>query len=154
MKNLLVSAIVAAASLLPFHNAEAQGMSFGGFEPNYKFTFTVQDVVSIKTQGALAPPTKAPIPRGLPKYKKGQKVKFKIGNKGQIIAKGMNIPFSADRPTANVYTRVTTGLKAKTDTCTIAKSSNNKATAATIAFLRYSGSPFNMTTYSLTYTLR
>lgn len=153
MKTILLPVAIAVTSLFSLPSVEAQEKSFGGFKPNYKFTLRVQNVVSIKSQGLVVQPVKAPIPKGLPKYKKGQKVKFKIGNKGELIAKGTNLPFSADAGSANVYTTVTTGKNAKTYTGTIAKS-KNKATAATLAYLQYSGSPFSMKTYSLTYTLR
>jgi hypothetical protein len=153
MKTLLLPAI-AAFFLLPIHSADAKGKTFGGFKANYKFNLKVEEVISFKSTGIFGKPQKAPIPNGVPKYKKGQKVKFKIGNKGELIAKGASIPFLSDGGTSNVYNKVSTGTNPKTDTATVYKDADNKASGAALSFIRISGSPFNLTTYTLTYTLR
>ncbi len=151
MKTVLLPLIIAAAAILPCQQAEAA--KFGGFKPGYNFTLKVEEVISSKVTG-FGTPQKAKIPSGLPKYKKGQKVTFKIGRKGILIAKDLAIPFTADAGTSNVYNKVITGSAPKTDTATVYKDGKNKAIGAAITYVRISGSAFNLSTYSLTYTLR
>jgi len=152
MKKLLLPAI-AALLLLPLHNAAAKGKTYGEFKPNYKFTFKVEEVISAEASLLTGTSKKAKIPKGLPKYKKGQKVKFKIGRKGELIARGTKIPFLADGGTSNAYNKVTTGSKPKTDTATVFKA-NGKATGVALYYVRITGKAFSMKTYTLTYTLR
>jgi hypothetical protein len=152
MKTLLIPAI-AAIFLLPFHSADAQGKTFGGFKSNYKFSFKVEEIVSAEV-GLTGANTNAPIPKGVPKYKKGQTVKFKIGRKGELIAVGTKIPFAADAGTSNVYSKVTTGKLPKSDAATVFKDANSKATSVALNFTRVKGIGLSTKTYNLTYTLR
>lgn len=152
MKTLLIPAI-ASIFFLSFQSAEAKGKTFGGFKSNYKFALKVEEVISAEA-GLTGNNPNARIPKGVPKYKKGQKVKFKIGRKGELIAKGTKIPFKADGGSSNVYTKVTTGRKPKTDTATVYKDLNNKVTGVAMSFIRVTGSGLDTKTYTLTYTLR
>ena len=113
MKQLLLQTIACCAILLPFSQVEAK--TFGEFKPGKAFTLTVDQVISVKTVG-FTYNTKAAIPAGVPKFKKGQKVKFKIGKKGQLTAKGLSIPYKSDAGTSNTYFVVTTGTSSKADT--------------------------------------
>jgi hypothetical protein len=155
MKTFLLPAIIAIAALMPFQQSEAA--KFGGFKSGHKFNLKVEEVISVKTTGLFGKPTKVPIPSGLPKFNKKQKVTFKIGKKGELTAKGISLPFTTDGGTSNVYNKVVTGTSPKTDTAIIYKGADNKATGAALTFIRVSGSPsnpFDVSTYSLTYTLR
>ena len=151
MKKLLLQAIVCASVLLPFSVAEAK--TYGGFKPGKTFTFTVKEVVSIKAVG-FSKPVKAPVPSGVLKLTKGQKVQFKIGASGQLTAKGLSIPFKADGGSANVYTKVTTGAKPAADTAQVFKTSKNVPTAVSLSFVRASYAGFNTTTNTVAYTLK
>ena len=147
--------VIAALLLLPLHNAAAQGKTYGEFKPNYKFSLKVEEVVSAQVAGTFLNPGKAKkvkIPKGLPKYKKGQKVRFKIGQKGELIAPGTKIPFKVDGGSSNVYNKNTKGRYPKTDTAVVYKA-NGKATGAALTFIRISGTPFKLKTYTLVYTL-
>ena len=152
MKKLLFQALACAAVLLPF--SQAQAKSFGGFKSGKTFTFKVEEVISAKAVG-FNKATKAPIPAGVPKYKKGQKVKFKIGAKGQLIAKGVSIPFKADGGSANVYNSVKrsrTGVSSVTGE--VFKNTKNKPTGVALFFQRTKVAGFSTTTNTVTYTLR
>ena len=152
MKALILPTLVAAMALLPFQQSEAA--KFGGFNVGYKFTLKVDKVVSTKVSFGSWTPINAPIPSGVPKYSKGNKIAFEIVSKGALKTSKFSIPYSSDGGTSNVYSRVILGGSPKTDTAIIYKSSTNKAISGSLTFLRYSGSAFNLTTNSVTYTLK
>lgn len=138
--------------LLPFHSAEAQEETYGGFKPDYKFSFKVQEIVSAEVSLTGANPD-APIPKGVPKFKKGQTVKFKIGQKGELIALGAKLSFLADAGTSNLYSDAPPRAP-KSDVVTIYKDSENKATSVAITITRAKIIGPSFKTYNLTYTLR
>jgi hypothetical protein len=111
-------------------------------------------VVSTKAVGFQITPIKAPIPKSIPKYGKGDVISFEIVSNGTLKTSKFSIPFTSDAGTSNVYNRVILGGSPKTDTAIIYKSSANKATSGSLTFLRYSGSGFDRTTNSVTYTLK
>lgn len=152
MKLFLLPAMVAAFAVLPIQKSEAA--KFGEFKVGYKFKLKVDQVISTKAVGFQITPTKAPIPKSIPKYAKGNVIAFQVVSKGALKTSKFSIPFSNDGGTSNVYNRISLGGNAKTDTAIIYKSSAGKATAGSLVFLRYSGSAFNLTTNSVTYTLK
>jgi hypothetical protein len=94
MKKLLLKTLACAAILLPFSLAQAK--TFGSFQPNKTFTLKVESVTGIKQKvGGIPVTTANVVPAGLPKFKVGQVLKFKIGAKGQLIGKGFSIPYRA-----------------------------------------------------------
>jgi hypothetical protein len=138
---------------MPLSQAEAATKNFGGFKPGKTFTFTVREIVSIKAVG-FAKPVKAPIPAGVPKLKKGQKVKFTIGKKGELTAKGISIPFKADGGSANVYSFIKTGASPATNTAQVFKTPAGKPTNVALSFIRAKYAGFSTTTNTVTYTLK
>ena len=93
MKKLLLQTLACCAVLLPFSQVEAK--TFGGFKPGKTFKLKVTEVISSKSVGTKII-KKAPIPSSIPKLKKGTTIRFKIGAKGQLTAKGLSIPFKSD----------------------------------------------------------
>ena len=94
-----------------------------------------------------------PVPAGVPNYKKGQKVKFTIGAKGQLIAPGLSIPFKEDGGTVNVYNKVVTTGAPKSDTGEVFKTSTNKPINVALMFNRTTVSMTGATVTTVTYTL-
>lgn len=93
--------IVCGAALLPL--SQVQATSFGGFAAGYRFKLTldakpIATVISLKGAGV-----QKNIPEGFPQLRKGDKVGFKIGNKGQLIIEDFSIPFRSGSKSANVY---------------------------------------------------
>jgi hypothetical protein len=150
MKTLILTAI-GALILFPVHNAAAQGKTYGDFKPNYKFPLKVVEVVSVEVSPVNPAGKKVKVPKGLPKYQKGQKVRFKIGRKGELIAPGAKIPFLTHGGLSNSYSRIVMGINSKTDTAIVFKNSNNEADNATLTFNRTSGFGPEMKSYTLTY---
>jgi len=104
MKKLFVCALALLATLVPLQLADAAPRPapvFGGWSPGKTFTLRVTDVASYTNQGGTN--IAVPIPKGAPVFTLGQQVTFKIGKKGELIAPGMKIAFSADGGSANVY---------------------------------------------------
>ncbi|MES2440726.1 MAG: hypothetical protein V4584_16790 [Verrucomicrobiota bacterium] len=162
MKTLLTALVIAAGALLPAAQVQAAPVgkttqfaakSFGGFAPGKKFTFIVGEVVSAKaTLGGVN--KKTPVPKGIPKFKKGQKVKFAIGSKGELKGPGFAIKFETDGGTANVYVnkpKKATTLQA--DTATVYKDSANQPVGVALSFFKSTGTGFKTTVYSVYYTL-
>ncbi len=96
MKKLLLKTLAIAAVLLPL--SQVQAKTFGSFQPKRTFSLKVVEVIGTK-QTAPLPPVATPnsVPAGLPKFKVGQTLKFKIGAKGELIGKGFSVPFIAGR---------------------------------------------------------
>ena len=80
MKTLLFKTLACAAVLLPL--GQIQAKTFGSFTPNKMFTLelTAKESFKVKPGGARK---NSGIPNGVPNFKIGQKVKFKIGSKTQ-----------------------------------------------------------------------
>ena len=93
MKSLLLHAIACCAALLPIAQAQAvepAAKKYGDFKPGDTFTMTVSNATEIGQR-----------PSGFPQFKKGQKVKFTIGAKGQLTAPGFSINFEPDGTSKN-----------------------------------------------------
>lgn len=150
MKQLLLQTIACCAVLLPFSQLEAK--TYGGFKPGKSFTMKVTEKITAKNVGTKVVKN-VPVPAGVPNYQKGQKVKFTIGAKGQLIAKGMSIPFKSDGGSANVYNKTVTTGAPKSDTGEVFKSSTNKPTGVALMFNRTTVSMTGATVTTVTYTL-
>lgn len=150
MKQLLLQTIACCAVLLPFSQLEAK--SYGGFKPGKTFTMKVTERITAKTVGTKVVKN-VPVPTGVPNYKKGQKVKFTIGAKGQLTAKGLSIPFKEDGGTANVYNKVVTTGAPKSDTGEVFKSSTNKPVNVALMFNRTKVDGFSTSVTTVTYVL-
>lgn len=151
MKNLILQVIVCAGALLPL--SQIQAATYGGFAPGKTFTFTVKSVSSSKTVGTKVT-ANVPVPTGIPKFAKGQKVKFTIGSKGQLTGPGFSIPFKADAGTANNYVTVPTATKPSADSAIVFKSTAKVPTAASLHFFKVSISGFTATTNAVVYILQ
>jgi hypothetical protein len=93
-----------AVILFSFTQAEAKGKKYGGFQVGDTFKLKVLIVSSTKQTGTGAE-TPAPIPAGVPKYKKNDVVEFKIGAGGKLISKGIKIPFAHARNSVVEFNR-------------------------------------------------
>ena len=155
IKSLLIHTI-AAALLLPILSTTASAKKYGGFKTGYTFTLRVKKVSSVEATGIPGSGTtkKVEIPDGLPKFRKGQKVRFKIGRRGKLVFKGAKIPFREDAGYSNLYRRAEPMSVAATDDGQVIKTKKNKAEAVFLNFTRLSGGPGKTVTYSLSYTLR
>ncbi len=130
MKTLLLPLLVCTASLLPFsqaHAVESASPSFGGFTPGLKFTFKVTKVECTKLEKFVY--TKTAVPKGVPKFRKNQKVTFTIGKKGQLIGPGLLLTYKSTSQPSNSYVH-RVGSNFNEDEVTIYKDSLGKPVSA------------------------
>lgn len=76
MKTLLTAIVVACGALLPVTSVQAAGKKFGNFNADYTFSMKISSVTKINTNGKDSPL--------IPKYRKGDSIKFKISPTGQL----------------------------------------------------------------------
>lgn len=164
MKTLLASLIVAFGAIVATVPAQAAPASqssasfakkkkktYGGFAPGKKIKLTVTHVLSEKADlsGATG---KAKIPKGIPKFKKGDKVTFKIGKKGQLTGKGFSIKFLNGSDLANSYVNNPTKKNINSQVGTLhLKMSTHAVIAADLVFIKVNPDGFNTTTNTVTY---
>ena len=137
MSKFILPALLVSAIMLPFSAVQAK--DYGGFKPGLKFKYKVSEVISVATVGLGGVEKKAKIPKNIPKFKKGAKVKFKILKNGALKGpKGINIPFKGDGGSANTYNKLKRkGLKISNDTASVYKNLDNKPTeGVALSFVR------------------
>lgn len=153
MKQLLLRTIACAAVLLPVSQAGAIGLAgknYYGLNPGKTFTLTVKEAVSTKV--TLTGAGEVPIPKGVPKFKKGSKVKFKIGKKAELTGPGFSMPFLSADAQVSAYAKTTE--KGRTPNIgAIKKDSKLKPVWGEMTFYKFTGSGFNTTTYMTVYVL-
>ncbi len=156
----LLKTIMFCAVLLPLSQVQAAGApgkTYGGFASGKKFKFTVSEVIS--AQATLTGASKkVPVPKGIPKFKKGQKVQFKIGKKGQLTGPGFQLPFKSDGGSANVYVTVVTKKNPKGNVGTVYKGQTKKGaikpTGVALSFFKTTGSGFGTKITSVYYIFK
>lgn len=148
MKKLILQLIVCAAALLPV----AEARTYGDFAPGKVFTLNVTDVDSSKTEGTRVI-ARCPIPAGMPKFTKGQRVRFEIGARGQLTGPGFSIKFLPGGVGANAYVNLETVTNPNPNIATIYKSSTNRPTGGVLIFYKWRLSGFTPIVNTVAYTL-
>ena len=156
MKKLLLQLIVCGAALLPFTQAQAAGpagRNYYNLPPGTKFSLKVQDVVST-VAGLTGRPKITAVPTGIPKFKKGQLVKFTIGSKGELMGPGFSTSFKSASSDTTVYTDKIVGNRLP-DTAAVRTSlTTKKAVYTQLAFYKVSGSGFSTKVNFVVYSLQ
>jgi len=151
MKKQLLKAVAVCALLLPLNQADAK--TFGTFKPKMTFTLKVTEKISgeVDLSGKVIKPGTV---KGVPSYKKGEKIKFKIGNKGQLTGPdGLSLPFKQDAGTANVYYIPPSRDNPSGDIGQVYKNTKNKPIAASLTFFKVTINNFVPKTQTVVYTL-
>ena len=155
MRNLLPTLVIACGALLPVATVQAAPASqlsefakkdFGGFKAGYKFTLKVKEVTIIATSGKP--------PGSIPKFKKGEKIAFKIGSKGELTGpKKVKIKFAGT--TANIveYSSIGKDPLKLSSSGRIAKGTNGKPQDGVITFNINVLKGFTPSSYQVSYTL-
>ena len=158
MKQLLVQFIMLSGALLPLSQAQAAGpasKTFGGFLPGKKFTLTVQSFTSSQSVGTTTKMV-VPIPTGIPKFRKGQTVKFTIGTKGQLTVAGFSMPLLSTSTTINSYAKLPNISSLSPNGAGVVKNGAGKPVGSTLIFYKYriDGSTINgLTINQVSYVL-
>lgn len=134
MKTISLQLILLCGSLLSATHAQAA--TFGGFASGKKFTFTVQEAKSSQTIGTKVK-ANVPVPEGIPKFKKGQKVTFTVGKKGELTGPGFSIAFLNSSTNANSYAKLPSSKTVSPNGAAVFKDKSGKPLAATLTFYQY-----------------
>jgi hypothetical protein len=155
MKKLLLQLLVCATALFPLAHAETAsfaGKTFGGFPPGATFKLTMNEVPVATTAGLSGVKVLKNIPAGYPKYKKGSKVTFKIGKKGELMVGNFSIPFRSTTATGNTYSSKSSVTTANLSQAAFTKA-NGKVTFMNLVLRKVSGSGFSTKTTQIMYLL-
>jgi hypothetical protein len=156
VKKLLLPLIAGCGLILPFTQLQATEFAdetFGGFAAGKEFTLTVTERLSIKTVGSDVT-RHVPIPRGMPDFRKGQKVNFIIGRRGQLKGPGFSITFKDDERRINFYSINPSGFSSEGSAATVTKTAKrDRPTGASLTFYQFRFSGFKPVTSSVSYLL-
>lgn len=164
MKTLFTAIVVCLGTLAPLAQAQSvdaapaaasiEFKSFGGFPSGKQFTLKVEETIFAKASLTGSGPLKK-APAGLPNYKKGQNIKFKIGKKGELTGPGFSMKLEDSSDASNVYT---SGINKKSPTtrpnvAIVYKDTKGKAIGVALSFYKFDIKGLQTTTYTAFYSL-
>lgn len=156
MKHLLAKAVACAAILLPLTAGATtyepfQAKTYGGWAPGKEFTFTIKSRTIAK--GSLDGVKATKVPKGIPSFKKGDKIKFVIGKKGQLtVPKKFSLPFKADAGSANEYYIAPDADRPQGDIGQVFKTSKGKPIGGFLTFSKFVYAGMDTATYLVNYS--
>lgn len=154
MKKLLIALCATCGVLAPAATqaAPASQLSrsvkkYGGFKPGYQFTLRVTDKDVDKVAGSL--------PGEIPNFREGDKIKFTIGKRGQLIARDeVWIPLEDGSRKGNDYERLGSRPTKLTSIAYIDKNGSGEPVKGEMTFRITSFKNFFPLTYQVTYELK
>lgn len=155
VKNLFLYLLIVCGTLLPLNHSEAAGLigkRYGGFTRETKFTLTVTKRISKRIKGTRVDKN-VPVPKGIPHFREGRKVRFTIGRKGRLNGPGFSIDFKTAKPMANIYANSPAGSFSKGEAATVTKIAGNIPTGAILTFYKAGFSGFRPVTNTVSYVL-
>lgn len=156
MKQLLTKIIACAAILLPVTAGATtyepfRAKTYGGWEPGKTFEFRIASRTIAK--GSLDGVKATKVPKGIPSFKKGDKIKFVIGKKGQLtVPKKFSLPFNADGGTVNEYLIAPDEDRPQGDSGQVFKNSKDKPIGGFLTFSKFVIDGFDSATYLVNYS--
>lgn len=153
MKKLFLPILLGCSALLPVSQLQAAETTFGDFTPGQTFTLTVTERFTSRTKGFKVTKNVA-VPNGIPDFKIGDKVKFTIGNKGQLKGPDFKITYRSDRGRYNLYANRPTLETTQGSVATVYKNSANKPTRTAVTFDRLSFSGIIPVTTTVDYVFK
>ena len=151
MKIPIQSLLICGAALLPLSSLQAR--TFGGFEPQKKFKLTVTKVTSVKRTGSTVE-AGAAIPAGIPNYRLAQRVKFTIGNRGELTARGLNLAFKNGNRNVNNYLNPVSASSLDAQGAGCFKTATGQPASMLITYQKVEGTGSSITIYNVSYQLR
>ncbi|RYD18287.1 MAG: hypothetical protein EOP88_23115 [Verrucomicrobiaceae bacterium] len=155
MRNLLTTLVIACGAIVPVATVQAAPASqlsefakkdFGGFKAGFKFTLKVKEITTIATSGKP--------PGSIPKFKKGEKIKFTIGQKGELIGpKKVKIKFQGTSANIVEYSSIGKDPLKLSSSGRIAKGTTGKPESGVITFNINVLKGFTPNSYQVSYTL-
>jgi len=155
MKTLLLPILIGCGTLLPATSLHAGGPAskkWGGFSKGYTFTLTVTDRDCTRTEG-LDEDDDAPIPGKFPNFKVGQKITFKILDKGKLQGPGFAIKYREDDDNRVLYSNGVVGPGDRAEAAIVTKNDKDKARKVRLTFAKYGRDDLEPTSTVLVYKL-
>lgn len=121
--------------------ATVQAKTYGGYKPGRTFELKVVERSSVK-KTAFDKDKNQPIPSGIPNFKKKQVVKFTIGKKGQLTAKGMSIGYETKISRGNYYESGESSYSKDYNAYVYKRAGNYKPRIVVLTFKKTSGFGF------------
>lgn len=151
MKTLLSILALACGTLLAATSSQAAPVSqlgnfakkFGNFKAGDQFSLKVKKVTIVSTTGK--------IPKGIPNFKKGAKINFKIGSKGELKGPGFSAAFLSATGNDHAFHTGKDPFKLITDSRMI-KAAGKKPTTGNLSFHLVVLDGFNSNAYQVDYT--
>lgn len=144
----------ASAQDTPSPQAEIQSAKSSLLKLNQKFKFKVTQFTSVQAS-ATGQVKKVPIPGGVPKFKKGQKVNFKIDGKGNLTGPGFSIKFLGDSGALSAsYANLPSKSNPDSQSgIVIVDSQTGKPDSVSVTFTKVTGSGFGTKLTTVVYIL-
>ena len=138
MKHLLTTLLFAAAVLLPcsIRAAEPSTAPSSLLKIGKSFEFKVKSMVSSKSDGSGFTPSGVPIPRGIPKYKIGKTITFKVTKGNHLDWPDRSLPLYGDYDGYYSYGKLKTVEKPYPDVATVYVNAKDKPTGVIIYFYK------------------
>lgn len=155
MRTLIIKTIACFAALLPFTQVQAAdpaGRNYYNLTPGTKFTLKVTSVIST-VAGLDGKARKAAVPTGIPKFKKGERVRFTIGSKGELKGPDFSTKFESASTDTTVYADKIVGTKLPDTAAVKTNLTTKKAIYTQLAFHKISGSGFGTKVNFVVYVL-
>jgi hypothetical protein len=132
------------------HAASPAGKRFGGLAPEQTFTLRVEDRRCFQTKGGTTVQSFR-IPPAIPRLNVGQKVKFTVGNKGELKGPGFTLRLEQGYRDYNQYLSAVTRKNPTEDTALLTKNGSSKVRQVALYFYHEKAPG---PSYSVTYLLR
>lgn len=168
MKTLLTALIVCFGTVLPHAHAQQvdaapavsstdfkKKKNYGGLDPGKSFKLEAGEPVIIKGSNPFDSKRIKKAPKGVPNFKEGKKIKFKIGKKGELTGPGfkMKLDRKSISDVSNLYT---SGLDPKNSsiqpsTAIVYKNFKGKPTGIALSFYKVQVKGTTPTVYTVNY---
>lgn len=153
MKKLLLPILLGFSALLPVTRLQAADTTFGDFTAGQTFTLTVTGRSTARTKGTHVTKNVG-IPDGVPDFAVGDRVKFTIGNNGQLKGPGFTIKYRREEGHYNVYAKYPSLDSPKGSGAIVSKSPKDKPVKVALTFNRLSFSGIIPVTTSVDYVMK
>ncbi len=153
MKTLILSCFAVCGVLISstLLHAAPDGASvdrpktYGGFPPGTTVLLEVSEVEGI--------PKNKPFPSGVPRFRKGEKVKFTIGLLGELTGPLLSVPFFKSSSRSNAYVMEPRLLGGKEVHATLTKTASGRAAGLSLLFTKTGSGP-QIKGYVISYELK
>lgn len=137
MRTLLTALLVSIASFIsPLSAAEPAAPPSNLLKIGKSFEFKVKSMVSSKSDSSGFTPSGVPIPPGIPKYKIGKTITFKVVKGNRLEWPDRSLPLYGDYDGYYSYSKLKTASNPYPDVATVYVNAKDKPTGVIIYFYK------------------